>query len=385
MKMRSLLSAVVLAGLAACGGGGGSAAGSGHLRLALTDAPSCGYDAVYVTVEKVRLHQSSSAREQDGGWSELTLASPQRVNLLDLNNGVLQELGQTPLPAGSYQQLRLVLVDNQTTPLAQAVIPTGGAEVELKTPSAQQSGLKLKVKIDVAADQTADFVIDFDACKSVVKAGKSGQYLLKPVLQVIARTQTGVAGQVDASLAHGSTTLALQQNGATVRSTMPTASGSFLLQPVAPGTYTFVLTTPGRAAAVVKAVGVASGEVVRINPVATPLNPPSSPSGTLTGTVTTALTPVDATVRALTQLTGGPLVEWLARPVDGNTGGYFYQLPTAAPQVAIHAAGAAPVFSADGGAAGAYSLEALAAGETQASGPMVLGGGATVVRNFAFP
>ena len=35
------------AALTACGGGGGSA-GNGNLRVALTDAPSCGYDHVFV-------------------------------------------------------------------------------------------------------------------------------------------------------------------------------------------------------------------------------------------------------------------------------------------------------------------------------------------------
>ncbi len=51
----------MLAGLAAGGGGGGSSDASGTLRLALTDAPSCGYDTVNLTIQKVRVHQSSSA------------------------------------------------------------------------------------------------------------------------------------------------------------------------------------------------------------------------------------------------------------------------------------------------------------------------------------
>ncbi len=37
----------------------------------------------------------------------------------------------------------------------------------------------------VPAGQVADFAIDFDACKSFVKAGKSGKILLKPVLAVL--------------------------------------------------------------------------------------------------------------------------------------------------------------------------------------------------------
>ena len=74
--------------LAACGGGGNDspappfATANGTLRLSLTDAPSCGYDHAFVTVEKVRVHKSASAGDDDAGWSEVVLAAPQRVDLL---------------------------------------------------------------------------------------------------------------------------------------------------------------------------------------------------------------------------------------------------------------------------------------------------------------
>lgn len=205
LRRLALMAGVTLM-LAGCGGGGdgGSvSAGSGSsaavvamgtLRLALTDAPACGFDKVFVTVEKVRIHQSASSGEGEAGWSEIVLGRPKRLDLLSLTNGVLEELGQTSLPAGRYQQLRLVLSDNgATAPFANAVIPTGSKdEVALTTPSADQTGLKINTNMDVIASQTADFVIDFDACKSIVTTsgngnGSSGRYLLKPVLTVARR------------------------------------------------------------------------------------------------------------------------------------------------------------------------------------------------------
>src|SRR5512133_4228290 len=89
------LGGVLVAGLAACGGGGGSAStDNGSLRLALTDAPACGYDAVNVTIQKVRVHQSDSANPDDpNGWSEIVMNPALRVDLLKLQNGELAELG----------------------------------------------------------------------------------------------------------------------------------------------------------------------------------------------------------------------------------------------------------------------------------------------------
>jgi len=311
-----------------------------------------------------------------------------RVDLLTLTNGVLAELGQTHLPAGRYTQLRLVLADNGTiAPLANSVLPTGGSgEVALGTPSAQQSGLKLNTNIEVAANQLADFVIDFDACKSVVSAGSSGKYLLKPVLAVIPRLVSGVSGFVDSSMANGSTTLSLQQGGVAVRATMPDGAGRFLLQPVEPGSYTLVVTAPGRTTLVVNGVTVSAATVSALNLSTAALSPPVSLTGVLAGTVTAAVTPIDANVRVLQALTGGPTIEVAARPVDSVTGAYSHRVPTAAPLVATFPTGAALLtFTPDAGAAGRYSLQATSAGAVKGAGPLTITPGSTVTTTFAFP
>ena len=233
-NLQFAMGAVLVAGLTACGGGGGDGGttGSGTLRLALTDAPSCGYDSVHVTVSKVRVHQSSSASDADAGWSEVVLNPAKRVDLLSLTNGVLMELGQIPLPTGKYTQMRLVLADNSTSqPLANAVWPTGGSEVALKTPSGQQSGVKTNINIDIAENKMADFVLDFDACKSVVQAGASGQYLLKPVVTVIPRYVSGVQGYVDSALGAGATRCRCSSMAPSSRPPCPTARASSCCSP----------------------------------------------------------------------------------------------------------------------------------------------------------
>src|SRR5690606_37415197 len=104
--------------LAACGGGGETAdsRATGTLNVSMTDAPACGYDTVWVTVTKGRVRQSETAAAKDAGWSEVLVdpvAGGRRIDLLDLQNGVLTDLGQAKLPAGHYTQVRLVLADNE--------------------------------------------------------------------------------------------------------------------------------------------------------------------------------------------------------------------------------------------------------------------------------
>jgi hypothetical protein len=363
------------AALAACGGGGGSdgtaATGAGTLRVALTDAPSC-YQHVYVTVQKVRVHQSATAGDTDAGWSDLTLAAPQRIDLVSLSNGVLQELGSTPLPAGHYQQVRLVLADNAgsgASAMANSVQPNGGAETALDTPSAMQSGLKLRADFDVAAGQMADLVLDFDACKSIVQAGNSGKFILKPVISVVPRIVSGVTGYVTTTLSLSSTTIAAQQNGATVRSTAPDATGKFSIPYLQPGTYTLVVTSDGHATAVVTNVPAGTTTTV-VNGTATAIAPPASTMADITGTVaatsvsgsaTTSVAVTDANVRALQALTGGPTIEVTSRPVDATSGGYSLHVPVAAPVKASFPTGTATLaFTADTAVAGQYSVEASA-------------------------
>ena len=385
--------------LAACGGGGGSS-GTGTLQMSLTDAPACGYDNVFVTVSKVSVHQSSTAGDNDPGWVDIPLSgqAQQRIDLLDFQNGTLLPLGAAPLAAGKYTQMRLLLADNTgaSAPVPNAVVPTGGTETPLKTPSGQQTGLKMNVNIDVGADQLADFVIDFNACKSVVKAGASGNYLLKPVLAVTPVFISGVRGAVDASIASGTTRVALEtSDGTVVKSTTPkTIDDSFLL-PVAPGTYNLVVTSKDHATAVVTGVVVTADTVTTVDKIAPPSslagNPLASTEGTIGGAVTITTNPpttsIDATLRALQTLTlnGAPTIEVADTQADASLGTYSMTLPSVAPVVAPYTTGAL-TFAADGGVAGKYKVETTAAGFAPKLSPQqTLAAGANLTLNVPFP
>lgn len=359
--------------LAACGGGGGSSDAPGTLSVAMTDAPSCGYDAVNVTVRKIRVHQSATAGENDAGWTDITLNPARKINLLNLTNGALEELGQTPLAAGHYTQLRLVLDANTGASKANSIIlttsPANTNEIALETPSAVQSGIKLNHPFDVAPGQRVDLVLDFDACKSIVKRGNSGAYGLKPVVSVIPTVLNGIDGFIDPALLGSHVQVSAQQNGTVVRSTVPNANGEFFLARLVPGNYDVVITADNSAAKVIGAVPVASStSVVKVSTNGAPIGLPVAVAGSISGTA--LLNPASATevayVAAKQSFAAGPTVTVKYQGADVTTGAYdLLQLPVAAPWFAPYSATLPLVFTAQGNTTpgtGKYRVEASAYG-----------------------
>lgn len=344
----ALVASMSAAGLlAACGGGGGdSTAAPGTLGVSMTDAPSCGYDAVNVTVRAVRVHQSGSAGENDSGWSTITLATPKKINLLDLTNGVLEELGTTSLPAGRYNQIRLMLDPNNGNAMANSIIrttfPTNTTEISLDTPSAVQSGIKLNSEFDVLSNQRVDLVLDFDACKSIVTKG-NGNYALKPVITVIPTVLNGIDGYIDPALLASNVAVTAQQNGVVIRGTVPDAvTGKFTLARLVPGNYDVVITADSRATAVIGTVPVVStSSRVALSTSLAPIAMVASTTREFSGTV--LLNPSTTTdvgyVSAQQTFAAGPKVTVKYRGADIADGTYsLTNLPIAAPQYGVYSA-----------------------------------------------
>jgi len=386
--------ALATAGLVACGGSGGGTP-TGTLNLAMTDAPACGYDHVYVTVNKIRVHQSAEA---DGtellGWRELSIPT-QRIDLLSLTNGVLQELGSMPLPVGNYQQLRLVLADNPANPttanpLANALVLSGsGTEIPLTTPSAQQSGFKLQARFDVQSGQVADMVLDFDACRSIVKAGASGRYNLKPVVAVIPRLSTAIEGYVDPALAFG-VVVSTRDPDNNVRATVPNpVTGKFTLAYLPENTnYTVVVAGQNLTTAAITNVPVslATG-VTTLNTAQTPIVPSASAMASVAGVVGNSISALltDARVSASQTLSTGQSLQVASMGVDAETAEYTLALPLAAAVKAPYVSGSPLVFTTDSMLAGRYNLIGTATGyTTQSTNPVLdLGvAGSTTVKDL---
>ena len=371
--------------LAACGGGTDPVSGSGNstggqssssslgqLAISLTDSQGCDYKSVWVTVEQVRIHQSSTADDGGGGWRDLNLSPARRVDLLALRNGVFVDLGTIEqLPAGKYTQVRLVLAENgNKAPFANQLDLADGTPVALKTPSAQQSGLKLKVDVNVEPGGIGKLVLDFDPCRSVVKAGNSGRYNLKPVIRAYVNPTNDIEGYTVPGAI-----VSAQQGGVSLKSTTADTTGKFVLWPVDAGSYDVVVTGAGLPNLVLTGVQVIEGRVT-VSTVITPLLPvptvPTPPFGLVSGTVTVnsiGTNLIDADLRALQTVGNYPnsllplVIEAATTSADADLGTYAFSLPSAAPQRAVWEAGVTKYdFTPVAGQAGLYTVEARAAG-----------------------
>jgi hypothetical protein len=374
--------------VAACGGGdGGTDAGTGTVHVSMTDAPACGFDHVYVTVNKVRVHASASAADTDAGWTDIVLTTPQKVDLLSLTNGVLTDLGTAPLPAGQYQQLRLVLSANQGNSLANSVVVTGSStEQALATPSGAQSGYKIIQPFTVQPNALADLVLDFNACKSIVQQGNGG-YSLKPVITATPTVVSGsITGYVPASQA-GATVYA-EQNGQVIRGTVADATGKFVLSPLVQsstnGAYDVVIvdnTLPsGHATGIIRTVPVTASSATTVSTTGTPITLPASTTNTASGTATAS---AQATLRAL-QTVNSVSYEITSANANLDTGTYSLALPAAAPLVGTYSTTLPIALSAVSASAGQYSVQATSAsGATLSSAVNVSAGNQTGV-NFSF-
>lgn len=387
-QLNRLLVGTLAALVAGCGGGDGGDAtpsGTGTLRVQMTDAPACGFDHVYVTVDRVRVNTSSTVADSAADWVDIVPAVPQKIDLLSLTNGVLADLGQTALPAGQYQQVRLVLAPNQGNIWANSVVPTGGSEQPLATPSASQSGYKIKVDqpFTVRPQTLVDLVLDLNACKSIVQRG-NGTYGLKPV---VTATPAVVSGAISGAVAPDEAGAAVyaEQNGNIVKGTVADGSGQFVLTPLeqslTSGNYDIVIVQNGYAAGIVRSVPVVVSRITTIATAGQPIALPASAVRGVSGAVTPASAQAD--VRALQTIDG---LNYQIAGVNANfdTGAYGLILPQAAPLVGTFA-GILPVAMAPANSvAGKYTITAESVTGAVQSAPANVFAGDQGNVNFGF-
>lgn len=197
----------------------GNAETMGKLTLQLTDAPFP-FDMVAeanVTLFKVdaRLAESEDddveGDSEEDGYPFITLMEEEiPVNLLDLTNGVTEQLADLEVPAGTYDLIRVYVKGVN-------VVLTDGRTFDLKVPSGEQTGIKIFIDpaLTVAGGLSSDLLLDFDVSRSFVAKGSTKNvdgitgFNFKPVIKVsnlsTAGTLSGVVSTMD-----GETAVALE-------------------------------------------------------------------------------------------------------------------------------------------------------------------------------
>src|SRR5258707_1589392 len=274
---------------AAIGCGGGSVAtpptpGTGMVTVSISDPPSCmapngsstSFTHVFISVRSLQAHIDPRADDNSSNWQELApqLASqPMQIDLFATpTNCVLAQLGSASLPVGSYQQIRLLLVSNNPAAGAATTTKTNNACAgngfncvvlkdnsvhELQLSSQANTGLKIPPgqivggPIQVAAGQSVDLNIDFNACASIVLEG-NGSYRLKPTLTAgqVSANNSGIGGQVVDSLTKapiaGKVLVAIERTDSTgvdriVMQMAADANGNFRFCPLPGGPFDIVI------------------------------------------------------------------------------------------------------------------------------------------------
>jgi hypothetical protein len=215
-----------------------------HLKISLIDQAG-DFESVNIDIKEIRVHSSSvidedegeeqeneddeeSDNDDTGGWVTLEGSDVGVVNVLDYTDGQELTIYDSEFPAGYITQIRLVLGDENT-------VVIDGDSLKLKTPSGQQSGLKLKVNENLEAGLSYYLKLDFEAARSIIKANE--KYLLKPVIRVISESNGGsIKGEVFPE--NEIISIYVLNNDDTLGSTMTTLeSASFLVSGIEAGSY----------------------------------------------------------------------------------------------------------------------------------------------------
>lgn len=392
-----------------CGGGPASmqSLASGTVSVSISDPPSCSvqtgataaampsrtFDNAWVTIVSVKAHISATADANAPGWQELAPqlnSAPMQVDLLHLpaqGQCLLAQLGSAELPVGDYQQIRLILLANAATstppasnkcsslgnvfncvampnpqpggpPILQEINLASEAQTGLKVPPGQMMGGPLHV----AAGQSVDLNIDFDACASITPS-----FTLKPALTagVVSPNMTGISGQIVDSVTSAPVVgaiVTLQSPDSTgvdrivAAPKMTDSTGHFRFCPLPGQAFDVVvdaMTTSGTAYDATAIFNVTGGTDLGAIPLVAEVPATSGGSagpGTIQGAITalngTAGASIDATVSALQTVMVSGASHTITVPLFANS----------MSSVSITASTSCPMSAPKGAFCGSYSL-----------------------------
>jgi len=185
---------------AGCSSGGSGAAGdaTGVVNISITDAAVDNVSEVWVEFAGVTL------KPQGGDEIEFTFDSPKSINLLELQDGMTEQLlPDTRVPVGPYNWMRLAVNAEFDNVMDSFVRLADDSYVELRIPSGTQSGLKLVSGFTVTQNMSTNLVVDWDLRKALSDPRGQPGMNLRPALRV---TDMAAFGTLEGSVAEALTT-----------------------------------------------------------------------------------------------------------------------------------------------------------------------------------
>jgi len=205
--------------------------GTASISVRLQDMPG-DFENVFVEIVDVMVKYDSD--EGENGWQSLEAINTGIYDLLELTGGVdVLLVDDYEIPSGELKQVRLILGEENS-------VVIDGETFPLRTPSAQQSGLKIHVNQTLEPNINYTFLLDFDVDESIVMAGNSGNIILKPRLRASVEALSGII--IGSIVPIEVQTEITATNGTDTISSFANADGNFMLVGLPEGSYTITIT-----------------------------------------------------------------------------------------------------------------------------------------------
>ena len=167
--------------------------GNGRLVVKITDAPFPIdiVESAAVTITKIEIRKAGDGICDSIPFLVLWEGS-ETFNLLDLRNGVVENLLDLEIPAGEYNLIRLYVEEA-------SLKVKDGDSFSLKVPSGHQTGIKIFIRPGLFVDGglTSELLLDFDLSRSFVMRGNMNSpagikgFIFKPVIRAVNNSTAG--------------------------------------------------------------------------------------------------------------------------------------------------------------------------------------------------
>ncbi len=229
----------------------------GRLVLKVTDCPfPIKYvESATVTITKIEIRQAGNYRIRNrfSSFPDDTVGNERNnpfivlsedtitFDLLNLRNGITQELLNLEIPQGTYDLIRLYVAD------AGLKIKEHNSPFQTKIPSGSQTGIKIFIRppLVVEGGLTTELLLDFDLSRSFVMMGNMHHpagitgFIFKPVIRAVNNSTAGrIEGIVsDTSMARLANAQVWIEQDTIVSTAFTDTTGYYAMIGIPAGTY----------------------------------------------------------------------------------------------------------------------------------------------------